>query len=113
MKMLKEESATETPTQLFFEETKKMPWVVDIYIAIQSAIALGRQHGIDFNLLANDIMPRPDRDVDSFMPLEGKGIEALKIIYDCECIEQGPTDYHEYKFTRKSDGKSVIGTVKI
>lgn len=107
------EATTKTPTELFFKEAKKMPWVIDIYIAIQAAIALGKQKTIDFNLLANEIMPRSDRLTDTFIPLGEKGIKALKIIYDCECIEQGSTDYHEYKFTRKSDGKSVIGTIKI
>ncbi len=107
------EATTKTPTELFFKEAKKMPWVIDIYIAIQAAMALGCQKSIDFNRLANEIMPRIDRLTDTFIPLEEKGIKALKIIYDCECIERGSTDYHEYKFTRKSDGKSVIGTIKI
>ena len=45
--------------------------------------------------------------------IEKEGLDALGILFDCECIERGDTNYHEYKFTRKSDGKFVVGTAKI
>ena len=111
--MSEKPSETNNPTQLFFKKAKKMPWVIDIYIAIQAAMALGRKKCVDFNLLANAIMPRPDRKIDTFYGLEKSGLDALGILFDCKCVEMGQTDYHEYKFTRKSDGKTVVGTVKI
>lgn len=104
---------TETPTQLFFKKAKKMPWVFDIYIAIQAALAFGIKEVIDFNNLADDIMPRTDRVPQSGYAIEEDGLAALGILFDYECVERGDTNYHEYRFTRKSDGKSVVGTVKI
>lgn len=103
----------DNPTQLFFKAAKSRPWVIDIYIAIQAAMAFNVEKVLDFNHLANEIMPRPDRAKNTFYPLEDFGLDALGILFNCECVEKGMTDYHEYKFTRKSDGKSVIGTVKI
>ena len=106
-------TGTETPTQLFFKKAKKMPWVIDVYVAIQSAMALGITTVIDFNDLADAIMPRPDRRPRAGYAIEKEGLDALGILFDCECIERGDTNYHEYKFTRKSDGKFVVGTAKI
>lgn len=106
-------NATENPTQLFFKAAKNMPWVVDIYIAIQAAMAFGCESLLDFNHVANDIMPRPDRCPDSFIGIEKAGLEALGILFDCECVNKGMTDYHDYKFTRKADGKTAIGTIKV
>lgn len=111
--MNESEPETETPTQLFFKNAKKMPWVIDIYIAIQAAMAFNCQKILDLNHVANDIMPRPDRHPDTFIGLEQKGLDLLGLLFECKCVHRGPTDYHEYMFTRKSDNKSVIGTVKI
>lgn len=104
---------TETPTQLFFKKAKRRPWVIDIYVAIQAAMAFGVKEIPDFNDLADDIMPRPDRHPRAGYAIEEEGLAALGILFDCECIERGDTNYHEYKFTRKSDGKFVVGTAKI
>lgn len=100
-------------TQHFFKKAKKMPWVIDIYIAIQAAMALNAKHVLDFNDLADDIMPRADRFPRAGLSLGQEGLTVLGILFDFECIEAGPTNYHEYRFTRKTDGKTVIGTVKI
>ena len=108
-----DKQTTNDPTRLFFEKAKSRPWVIDIYVAIQAAMAFNVERVPDFNHLANAIMPRPDREKDTFYPLEDFGIDALGILFDCECVERGGTDYHEYRFTRKSDGKSVVGTVKV
>ncbi|MBR1837405.1 MAG: hypothetical protein IJ783_08975 [Kiritimatiellae bacterium] len=101
------------PVQLFFKQAKSRPWVIDIYVAIQAAMAFDSKTSIDFNRLADDIMPRSDRTKESYIPLEKFGLDALGILFECECVKKGKTDYHEYKFTRKSDGKSVIGVVKV
>ena len=105
----------DTPTDIecFFEKAKKRPWVIDIYIAIQAAMALGVKDVVDLNSLADDIMPRSDRMAKAGYSIEQEGLDALCILFDCECIERGDTDYHEYKFTRKSDGKTVVGTIKL
>lgn len=108
-----DKQTAEDPTQLFFKKAKQRPWVIDIYIAIQAALAFNCEKHIDFNRLADAIMPRPDRPRESFIPLEQSGLDALGILFDCECVEKGTTDYHEYRFTRKSDGKSVVGTIKV
>lgn len=100
-------------TELFFKEAKNKPWIIDIYIAIQAAIALQPSGLIDFNRIADDIMPRPDRRKLDFFPLGEEGIKTLGILFSCECIEKGRTDYHTYKFTRKEDGKAVVGIVKV
>ena len=104
---------TNNSTQLFFKKAKKMPWVIDIYIAIQAAMAFNPRKRIDLNEIANVIMPRPDRRTDTIFGLGEPGLEVLGILFDCKRIEKGMTDYHEYRFTRKADGKSIIGTVKI
>ncbi|MBQ6246705.1 MAG: hypothetical protein IJK04_07550 [Kiritimatiellae bacterium] len=108
-----EKQTTGDPTQLFFEKAKKRPWVIDIYIAIQAALEFNSKAKLDFNEIADSIMPRPDRIKRSNIPLEQFGLDALGILFECECVEKGATDYHEYRFTRKSDGKSVRGIVKI
>ncbi len=109
---MKEQEAM-NPTQDFFQQAKKCPWVFDLYIAIQSAMAFGVETVDDFNRLADSIMPRADRSVRSYTPIGERGLEILGILFVCECIEKGKTDYHEYRFTRKSDGKSVTGTIKV
>jgi hypothetical protein len=101
------------PTQKFFQKAKNKPWIVDIYIAIQAAMAFDSTKIIDLNRLADKIMPRADRLPESYIGIENEGLEALSILFVCECTEKGRTDYHEYKFTRISDGKTIRGIIKI
>lgn len=101
------------PTTQFFADAKRKPWLIDLYIAIQSAISLQAKGYIDFNRLADEIMPRPDRQKLDFIPIGENGLKALERLFICECTERGNTDYHTYKFTRREDGKSAEGVIKI
>ena len=97
----------------FFDKAKSKPWVIDIYHAIQAAMALGVKDVDDFNSLADSLQPRPNRQSEAPCPLGEDGLALLDMIYVCECVEKGVTDYHEYKFTRRTDGKSATGTIKV
>ena len=111
--MSEKQSETNNPTQLFFTKAKRKPWLIDIYIAIQAAIAFSTKKIVDFDTLADVIRPRLDRIPRSGYSIGEDGLDILGILFDCECVERGDTNYHEYRFTRKSDGRSVIGTIKV
>ena len=111
--MREKPSEAKDPTQLFFTKAKRKPWLIDIYIAIQAAMAFNTKKNVDFDILADVIRPRSDRIPRAGYSIGEEGLDILGILFDCECVERGDTNYHEYRFTRKSDGRSVIGTIKV
>lgn len=107
------EQSQKTPLEEFFAKAKKYPWVVDIYHAIQAAMSFGVKDADDFERLADKLQPRPDRIPGMYYGIGEEGLELLGMIYVCECVKKGMTNYHEYRFTRIADGKTVVGTIKI
>lgn len=45
-------------------------------------------------------------------PIGPEGLAHFAFLFETELVKKGRTDYHDYRFTRKADGASVIAFLK-
>ncbi len=83
-----------------------------VYLAIQAAIAYGAER-VDVGWLMGEMMAQGRKtmgpDCDS---IGAGGLAYFHWLYEVELVEAGDTDYHEYRFRRRSDGKTVVARLK-
>lgn len=99
-------------TTLFHELTrrKRYEWVRWQYIAIQAGFAMRANH-IDVPSFL-DALDLPLAEKIRLGSIGATGIAVLGIVYDIRLVKEGDTDFHEYRVKRKSDGKTMLVTLK-
>lgn len=99
---------------LFHEMTVKQKRrdVSEVYYAIQSALAFNAKR-VDVGCLAGKIMPPGRLLTDCYCsPIGPEGLAHFSFLFDIELVKKGSSDYHDYRFKRKTDGASVIAYLK-
>ena len=91
----------------------KRPDLNRVYLAIQSALAY-QQTKLDVGWLMGQMVAEGrgtilDRYCD---PIGPEGLAFFHFLFQTELVEEGLTDYHTYRFTRRYDGATVLAYMK-
>ena len=84
--------------------------VLIAYLVLQIGLHDRRQH-IDVPVYV-DVMKLPPQLDPNGNGTDAKGLAFLSLLFDLELLKQGNTDYHEFRVTRRSDGKTILATIK-
>ena len=79
-------------------KAKKRPNVLSVFHVIQAAIAFKIQY-VDYPKISTEMGLAPD--IGTIYSLEKNDMKLLEPLYDIELVDEGGTDYHTYKFSRK------------
>ena len=88
--------------------------VEQVYIAVQCGLAF-KVEVVDVGPLLCRIRPPGYRGLDDgYDPgIGSSGLAFFNWIFDIELVDQGSTDYHRYRFTRKHDKRSTLVELKV
>lgn len=86
--------------------------VVEVFLAIQAAIAY-KQKRVDVGWLAGQMMADGRQTMDRYCPNIGaEGLAHFFFLFHVQLVDEGRSDYHEYRFRRRHDGATIIAFLK-
>lgn len=86
--------------------------VARVYLAIQAALAFGRE-SVDVGALLGALMPDGQRAADaSGEAIGAEGLAYFFWLYEIELVSAGEADCHNYRFRRRADGAQVTAFLR-
>lgn len=83
-----------------------------VYLAIQAAIALGRQT-VDVGWLMGAMMAEGQSAMDAGgEPIGAGGLAYFHWLFEVELLSTGEADCHDYRFLRRHDGAQMVARLK-